>query len=77
LGGSEGVRRAGHNVSIEPGIIYKMKKMSFYTYVPIIFERETKQTLSDQFKSNRSCTYILIQSCFADYVVFVGALFKL
>ncbi|TMI65082.1 MAG: hypothetical protein E6H07_03950 [Bacteroidetes bacterium] len=77
LGGSEGVRRAGHNVSVEPGVIYKMKKMSFYTYVPIIFERETKQTLSDQFKSNRSGTYTLTQGGFADYVVFVGALFKL
>jgi len=77
LGGSEGVRRAGHNLSIEPGVIFKMKKMSFYTYVPIIFGRETKQTVSDQFKTKHTGTYTLTQGGFADYVVFVGALFKL
>jgi len=30
IGGSEGVRRAGHNLSVEPGILYKMKKVSIY-----------------------------------------------
>jgi len=77
FGGSEGVRRAGHNFSVEPGVVFKMKKMSFYTYVPIITGRETKQTLSDQFKSKRTGTYTLSQGGFADYVLFVGALFKL
>lgn len=77
LGGSEGVRRAGHNLSVEPGIIYKMKKASVYVYVPVIVSRETRQTLSDQFKTKRTGTYTLTQGGFADYVVFVGALFKL
>ncbi|HET6769588.1 MAG TPA: hypothetical protein VFH08_19410, partial [Chitinophagaceae bacterium] len=36
FGGSEGVRRAGHNLSVEPGIIYKMKKASVYVYVPVL-----------------------------------------
>jgi hypothetical protein len=77
FGGSEGVRRAGHNFSIEPGVVFKMKKMSFYTYVPIIAGRETKQTLPDLFKTKYTNTYTLTQGGFADYVVFVGALFKL
>ena len=77
VGGSEGVRRAGHNFSVEPGIVYKMKKASFYAYVPVIVDRETRQTLSDQFKTNYTGTYTLTQGGFADYIVFVGALFKL
>jgi hypothetical protein len=77
LGGSEGIRRAGHNLSIEPGIIYKMKTISFYTYVPVIVGRETKQTLPDLFKTKYTNTYTLTQGGFADYIVFVGALFKL
>ena len=77
LGGSEGIRRAGHNFSIEPGVVFKMKKMSFYTYVPIITGRETKQTLSDQFKTKYMGTYTLSQGGCGNYLVFIGALFKL
>jgi len=77
LGGSEGVRRAGHNLSIEPGIIFKMKTISFYSYVPILVGRETKQTLPDLYKTKYTNTYTLTQGGFADYIVFVGALFKL
>ena len=77
LGGSEGVRRAGHNLSVEPGILYKMKKAAVYVYVPIMFNRETKQTLSDQFKTKYLGTYTLTQGGFGDYQVFIGALFEL
>jgi len=77
FGGSEGVRRAGYNLSIEPGVIYKMKAISIYTYVPIIIGRETRQTLPDRFKSKYTNTYTLTQGGFADYIVFIGALFKL
>jgi hypothetical protein len=77
LGGSEGIRRAGHNFSVEPGIVYKMKKASLYAYVPVIVGRETRQTLPDQFKTRYTGTYTLSQGGFADYLVFVGANFKL
>jgi hypothetical protein len=77
LGGSEGVRRSGDNLSLEPGLIYKMKKISLYAYVPVIVGRETRQTLSDQFKTKYTGTYTLTQGGFGDYLVFVGALFKL
>ena len=77
LGGSKGVRRAGHNISVEPGIIYKFKRASLYAYVPVIVSRETKQTLSDKFKSNYTGTYTLTQGGFGNYLVFIGALFKL
>jgi hypothetical protein len=77
IGGSEGVRRAGHNLSVEPGIVYKMKKSSMWVYVPVIVGRETKQTLSDQFKTKYLGTYTLTPGGFADYLVFVGVSFQL
>jgi hypothetical protein len=77
FGGSEGVRRAGHNFSIEPGVIYKMKKVSLYAYVPVMVSRETRQTLADQFKTKYTGVYTLTQGGFGDYQVFIGALFKL
>ena len=77
LGGSEGVRRAGYNFSVEPGIVYKMKKASLYVYVPVIVSRETRQTLADQFKERYLGTPQLSQGGFANYLVFVGANFKL
>ena len=77
IGGSEGVRRAGYNFSLEPGIIYKFKKASLYAYVPVIANRETKQTLADRFKTKYTGTYTLTPGGFGDYIVFIGALFKL
>jgi hypothetical protein len=77
FGGSEGVRRAGHNLSVEPGVIYKMKKASLYAYVPVMVSRKTRQTLSDQFKTDYTGVYTLTQGGFGDYQVFIGALIKL
>lgn len=77
IGRSSGTRRAGHSLSFEPGITYRMNKMSVYAYVPIIFDRETRQIVPDKLASDITGTYILSQGGFADYLVFVGALFKL
>jgi hypothetical protein len=77
VGGSEGIRRAGRNLSFEPGVIFKMKRVTLYAYVPVLVRRETKQTLSDLFKTNYLHEYTISQGGFADYLVFVGALFKL
>ena len=77
VGGSEGLRRAGHNLSVEPGIIYKMKKTSIYAYVPIIVDRKISQNVPDKFKSKYLGTNFVSQGGSGNYQVFVGALFKL
>jgi hypothetical protein len=77
IGGSEGVRRAGHNLSVEPGILYKMKKVSIYAYIPFIIDRSIKQNLPDKFKTNYTGVYTVSPGGSGDYQVFVGALFKL
>ncbi len=77
IGGSEGVRRAGHNLSVEPGILYKMKKVSIYAYVPFIVDRRIKQNLPDKFKTSYTGVYTVSPGGSGNYQVFVGALFKL
>jgi len=77
IGGSEGVRRAGHNLSVEPGIIYKMNRASVYAYVPIIVDRKISQNLPDKFKTNYTGVRMVSPGGSGDYQVFVGVLFKL
>lgn len=77
IGGSTGFRRAGHNMSIEPGVTFRMRKASVYTYVPIIFDRRTKQVTSDKLAREVTGIYTLGKGGFADYLLFAGVLLKL
>jgi hypothetical protein len=77
FGGSEGIRRAGHNLSIEPGILYKMKKASIYAYVPFIIDRKISQNVPDKFKTKYTGTYTVSPGGSGNYQVFLGVLFKL
>ena len=77
VGGSEGVRRAGHNLSLEPGIIYKLKKVSVYAYLPFIIDRKISQNLPDKFKTKYTGIYTVSPGGSGNYQVFAGVLFKL
>jgi hypothetical protein len=77
IGGSEGVRRAGHNFSVEPGIIYKLKRVSIYAFVPVIVNRKINQSVPDKFKTQYTGEYTVSQGGFGNYLVFVGVLFKI
>ena len=77
VGGSEGIRRAGHNLSAEPGIIYKMKKASVYVYVPFIIDRKISQNVPDQNRSKIIGEKWISPGGSGDYQVFAGVLFKL
>lgn len=77
VGGSNGTRRAGYNLSVEPGILYKLKKISLYTYVPFIVSRSIKQNVPDKIVTRLTGNYTLSAGGSGDYQVFVGALFKL
>jgi hypothetical protein len=71
------VRRAGDNFSVEQGIIYKMKRASLYAYVPVIVNKKIRQTVPDENKSRITGVYTVTQGGSGNYLVFVGALFKL
>jgi hypothetical protein len=76
FGGSEGLRRSGNNLSVEPGIVYKMKKATVYAYVPFIIARKIKQNVPDKFKTNYTGVYTVSSGGSGDYQVFVGVQFK-
>ncbi len=76
-GGSNGTRRAGHNFSVEPGLIYKLKKVSFYVYVPFIVDRRINQNVPDKKITQLTGIYTLSPGGSGDYQVFAGATFKL
>ena len=72
VGGSNGNRRAGYNLSIEPGISYNMNNTSFIVYVPIMMKQATRQTVPDKKAGND----VLLSGGFADYLVFAGVSIK-
>jgi hypothetical protein len=76
FGGSEGLRKPGYNVSIEPGIVYKMKKTAFYAYVPFIITREIKQNVPEKFKTQYAGVYTASTGGSGDYQVFAGVQVK-
>jgi hypothetical protein len=70
FGGSMGQRRAGIIVAAEPGVNYSFKRTTLYAFVPIPVYRTTYQTVPDEMLGRPS------PGGFADYSVFLGALFK-
>jgi len=48
IGGSNGGRRAGYILSVEPGLVYTAKTTSLYLYVPITIDRSIKQNIPDK-----------------------------
>jgi hypothetical protein len=77
VGGSHGLRRPGHNLSFEPGIIYNWKKISLYSYVPVIIARKIKQNPTDALATEITGVYRMGAGGSGNYSVFAGILFKL
>ncbi len=48
LGESHGARKAGHNLSVEPGIMYNLKTVSLYYYMPFTIAVNEKATTVDK-----------------------------
>ena len=76
IGGSNGLRRAGHNLSVEPGVVYKMKKVTLYAYAPIIIDRRIKQNVPDKKITEITGTYTVGTGGSPNYVFFAGISIK-
>ena len=48
IGQSDGVRRPGHNLSVEPGITYNMKTVSIYFYMPFFVQHVILESVPDK-----------------------------
>jgi hypothetical protein len=77
IGGNYGLRRPGHNLSFEPGILYKMKRITVYAYLPAIISRRIKQGLADAKVTKITGIYTSSTGGSGDYSIFAGVQFKL
>ncbi|MEP7258442.1 MAG: hypothetical protein ABI687_08640 [Flavitalea sp.] len=75
-GNSNGFRRPGYAIAIEPGISYTTKKNNWYLNVPIAVSRNRTQSVTDKERSAASGTFQQGDAAFADYVINIGCAFK-
>ena len=72
IGGSNGFRRPGYVISVEPGVNYRLKNVNLYAYVPVAITRNRTQSVPDQISTEKTGVYTHGDAAFADYVVNVG-----
>ncbi|HEY2350040.1 MAG TPA: hypothetical protein VGH64_13550 [Puia sp.] len=72
IGGSNGFRRPGYIISVEPGIIYRVNKLSLYAFVPVAIVRNRTQSVPDMISSGTSGKNVHGDAAFSDYAVNLG-----
>lgn len=73
VGGSNGFRRPGYVLSIEPVVAYSVKKTQLYISVPYAIERNRTQSVPDKIRTRLTGVYAQGDAAFADYSINVGA----
>lgn len=71
IGGSSGSRRPGHYLSLEPGFIFRTNNISFFGSVPSFVSRNIQQSVGGEILGVHG------PGGSADYMLFLGALFKI
>lgn len=69
VGGSDGFRRPGYDVSIEPGVSMMMDSWLFNLYVPVSVERNRQRSVADRQQSEATGRYSSGDAAFSDYSV--------
>lgn len=72
VGGSEGFRRPGYIVSVEPGVNYMVKKMNFFLTAPFAVERNRTQSVTDKEATAKTGVFRQGDAAFADWVLNLG-----
>jgi len=76
VGGSAGFRRPGYIISAEPGISYKIKKVTLYAFVPYALKRDRTQSYADKMRTQITGVYAQGDAAFADYSINIGGAFR-
>lgn len=71
IGGSDGFRRPGYVVSVEPGVNYSKEKFSINVNVPIAVDRNRTRSYLD-IQNSTPDNYRHGDAAFADYLVNIG-----
>jgi hypothetical protein len=72
IGGSDGFRRPGYVVSLEPGLTYILRRFAANLSMPIAVERNRVQSYTDIQSTKSTGTYRHGDAAFADYLLNVG-----
>ena len=76
IGGSNGFRRPGYVLAVEPGVTCRFKKIEVYAYVPFAVKRDRLQSVPDKIRTSQTGVYTQGDAAFADYAVNIGLNFK-
>ena len=76
IGGSEGFRRPGHTIAIEPGINYQHNQLNMSLNVPIALYRNRIQSYSDKVRTNETGFFTNGDAAFADYLISFGVTYR-
>lgn len=69
IGKSEGFRRPGYIISVEPGLSYSRESVSFTLDVPYALYRNRTQSFSDKQKTQATGVFTNGDAAFADYLI--------
>ena len=72
IGGSNGFRRPGYVVSIEPGLTWQTKRITWYGFMPVAVERNRTQSVPDKIRTQKTGVYAHGDAAFADYAINLG-----
>lgn len=76
VGGSQGFRRPGYVISIEPGLRYRFSKLNFFASVPIAMSRNRTQSVTDKENSITRNVFVQGDAAFADYSLNMGLAYR-
>ncbi|WP_239970675.1 transporter [Confluentibacter citreus] len=69
IGSSDGYRRPGYAISIDPGINYSTNNLSLSLNVPIALERNRTQSFLDKKRTSETGVFTQGDAAFADYLI--------
>jgi len=75
FGPSNGFRRPGYALAIEPSITYQIKSVSLFASVPVAIERNRVQSQSDIARSTPE-NVVIGDAAFADYAINFGLFYQ-
>ena len=76
VGGSNGFRRPGYIISVEPSVSYKLKNFTAYVTVPFAVKRDRTQSVPDKIRTRLTGVYTQGDAAFSDYTINIGCTFK-
>jgi hypothetical protein len=76
IGNSDGFRRPGYILSLEPGATWSHKNFAIYGYLPIAIMRDRTQSVPDERGTYLTNSYVHGDAAFADYVINIGVTVK-